>query len=142
MRTGAPSATAKPSQRRVMRRWSTGTVLLLGPVLALGSAPVTAHHSFAMFDKHRTDRIEGTVTRFEWTNPNVRIEVAAPGPQGAKVTYKIESASINMLMRNGWRYNSMQTGDRITAMFNPFRNGRPGGLLREVMLANGTRLGG
>jgi len=149
MSVGIRAARTTPS-RPVHPRRRDGSVarfpklcpLLLMSGLLSASVPAAAHHSITMFDKHRTARVEGAVTRFEWANPHVYIEVAAPGPRDTKITYRIESASINMLMRYGWRYDSMRTGDRITAVFNPLKNGRPGGLLLEVTLANGTRLKG
>ena len=48
-------------------------------VAALGAAPgVRAHHSFAPFDLANPITIEGTVTKFEFTNPHAYLYVMTP----------------------------------------------------------------
>ncbi|MBG6120531.1 MULTISPECIES: DUF6152 family protein [unclassified Sphingobium] len=142
MRTKFLPAEARPFWPGRTHRRTPCPLVLAGLALMLATAPAAAHHSFVMFDKHRTVQIEGAVKRFEWTNPHVYIEVTTDGPRGEKVVYKLESASINMLTRHGWRSNSMRIGDSISATFNPLKTRRPGGLLLDVTLANGTRLKG
>lgn len=116
--------------------------LLLAAVLGSVAAPAVAHHSFAMFDKGRTTTIEGFVRRLAWTNPHVYIDVDVTDKQGATAQYRIESASINILMRQGWKFGSIKAGDRVTIVFNPLKSGLPGGLLIEVTLPNGAVLKG
>ena len=56
-------------------------IKLLGALAAaamMGSLPVSAHHSFAMFDRQAELWIEGTVTEFQWTNPHTFIQVSVP----------------------------------------------------------------
>src|SRR5690348_14911307 len=36
----------------------------------VAAQPVSAHHSFAMFDTAKRVTLSGTVTGFEWTNPH------------------------------------------------------------------------
>ena len=112
--------------------------LLLAAVLGSVAAPALAHHSFAMFDKGRTTTIEGVVRRLAWTNPHVLIDIDVTDKQGGTARYRIESASINILMRQGWKVGSIKVGDRVTIVFNPLKSGLPGGLLIEVTLPNGT----
>jgi hypothetical protein len=117
-------------------------LLLFAAVLGFVTSPAAAHHSFAMFDKGKVTRIEGVVKQFAWTNPHVLIDINVPDKQGGTARYRIESASINILMRQGWKAGSIKPGDRITIVFNPLKSGLPGGLLVEVTLANGAVLKG
>ena len=71
-------------------------------VLLAGAAPISAHHSFAVFDHTRTVTVTGTVTRFQWTNPHGFLELDYTGADGRTKHYTIELTSINMLSRAGW----------------------------------------
>ena len=39
----------------------------------LAGAPVSAHHSFAMFDNKQSLTLAGTVKEFQWTNPHLSV---------------------------------------------------------------------
>jgi hypothetical protein len=117
-------------------------LLLLAAVLGAVTSRAAAHHSFAMFEKEKVTSIEGVVRKFAWTNPHVIIDIDVPDKQGGTARYRIESASINILMRQGWRVGAIKPGDRIMIVFNPLKSGQPGGLLIEAKLANGTLLKG
>lgn len=117
-------------------------LLFFAAIAGCVTVPAAAHHSFAMFDKGKMTSIDGVVRQFAWTNPHVLIDVDAPGKQGGTARYRIESASINILMHQGWKVGSIKAGDRITVVFNPLKSGLPGGLLITVTLANGAVLKG
>jgi len=126
----------------MIHRNNSAIPLLLAAVLGSVAAPAVAHHSFAMFDKGKMTTIEGVVSRLAWTNPHVLIDIDVIDKQGQTAQYRIESASINILMRQGWKVGSIKAGDRITIVFNPLKSGLPGGLLIEATLPNGTVLRG
>src|SRR3954451_12885240 len=109
-------------------------------VLALGSR-LAAHHSFAMFDSVHKTTISGTVTRFEWTNPHVFIELDVPGSNGELKHWSVELGSPSILQRSGWKYSDVKPGHKITAIVNPLRDGRPGGMLYRLTLADGSMRG-
>ena len=112
--------------------------LLLAAVLAL---PLAAHHSFAMFDTAKPITISGVVTSFEWTNPHAYIEIDVPGTGGRKPTHwTVELGSTSILMRAGWRFNTLKKGDKVSALISPLRNGEPGALLNRITLADGRVL--
>ena len=108
--------------------------------LVAGNTFLFAHHSFAMFDTANPITISGVVTAFEWTNPHVYIEVDVADGQATK-HWAIELGSPSILMRGGWKFNTIKKGDRITAVVSPLRNGEPGSLLNRVTLADGRVLG-
>ncbi len=110
-------------------------------LLAAGlAAPVFAHHSFAMFDTAKPVTIEGVVTSFEWTNPHAYIEVDVPGATSGQAHWSIELGSPSILMRAGWKFNTLKKGDKVTAVVSPLRNGEPGSLLNRITLADGRVL--
>ena len=107
-----------------------------------GATPALAHHSFAMFDKNTRQSIQGTVARFEWTNPHVFIIVDVPDENGGNKRYSIECSSVNMLARAGWKPHALKAGERIAVEFYPLKNGQAGGLLEAVTRADGRVLKG
>jgi hypothetical protein len=116
------------------------------PILTIamiaGALPAAAHHSFAMFDKSKEKSVAGVVERLAWTNPHVMIDIEVPNKQSRNTRYRIESASVNILMRQGWKVGAIKPGDRVTIVFNPLRNGQAGGLLVKVIRADRSELKG
>lgn len=106
------------------------------------ACPVRAHHSFAMFDKNRVVTVKGVVSKVEWANPHVFIFVEASDGKGGKVKHAVECNSPNVLMRTGWKPGTVKAGDPISIDIYPLRDGRPGGLLDQVTLADGKKLKG
>ena len=93
--------------------------LIAGLGCCLGGALVAnAHHSFAaQFDRNDTVEFTGTVTDVEWTNPHARFYVEGPDPamnEDAPVQWNIELVSANVLMRQGWRHDTLKIGDVVT----------------------------
>jgi len=123
---------------RITRRMFAS--LAAAMVLAIASV-ADAHHSFAMFDKNRLLTVSGVVGKVEWTNPHVFIYVDSPGRSGP-VRYSMECGSISILTRAGWKISTAKVGDPIQVQYYPLKNGKPGGLLEQVKLKNGTVLKG
>ncbi|MGB6452771.1 MAG: DUF6152 family protein [Steroidobacteraceae bacterium] len=119
--------------RRVAARWASVLAVAL-----TAAWPAFAHHSFAMFDHDHQIKLKGTVKYFQWTNPHVYILLAAIQPSGGPPkNYTIECANPGILDRVGWKWNMIKVGDTITTIIAPLRSGQPGGLLKEVTLADG-----
>ena len=108
-------------------------------MLALG-AVAQAHHSFAMFDMSKTVSFKGTIKELQWTNPHVWIELDVQ-ENGAPVTYPFEGAAIAVLKRVGWTKDSVKAGDVVTVVGHPYKNGKPGGSIDHLVLADGRTLG-
>jgi hypothetical protein len=103
--------------------------------LAAGAA--SAHHSFAMYDSEHQIKLNGTVNKFDWANPHVYIELESSGADGNAKTFLIECASPGILDRVGWKFNMIKPGDKITVIVAPLKTGEPGGLLKQITLADG-----
>ena len=104
------------------------------------AGPALAHHSFSMFDNEHQTKIEGTVTKFEWTNPHVYIQLAVSEAGGVK-NYTVECANPGILNRVGWKFNVVKPGDKVKMVVAPLRdNPTGGGLLHEMVLPDGRVL--
>ena len=108
---------------------------------ALLALPLSAHHSFVMFDTNAQVTVKGTVTSFEWTNPHAYIEVDATAADGKAKHWSVELGSPSILTQSGWKHTTLKKGDNVTLQINPLKNGDPGGLLIQAPLPNGTTLG-
>lgn len=101
--------------------------------LTVSGVPAASHHSFSMFDQTKEVRLSDTVvTRFEWTNPHVFVIVRT-----GSTTYTLECSSPNLMVHQGWKHNTITVRTKIDIVFHPLRNGRPGGMLKAVVLPGG-----
>lgn len=68
---------------------------------AFAAAPVIAHHSWSTDYKINDPEVEisGVVTRLEWKNPHVRMEVTSDAGKPSARTWQIESTSVAQLLR-------------------------------------------
>jgi hypothetical protein len=112
----------------------------IGLAVAAWPQVLVAHHSFAMFDTAKPVTLAGVVTAFEWTNPHAYIELDVPDPGGGVTHWTIELGSTSILMRAGWKFNTLKKGDKVTALVSPLRNGEPGSLLSRLTLPDGRVL--
>ncbi len=104
--------------------------------LAVSSGAASAHHSGAMYDAKTKTTILGTVTDFQWANPHAWIRIETLDPATKKQTlWVFESQGTNQLTRAGWRRDSLKPGDQATIVFNPLRDGEPGGRIVSVSVS-------
>jgi len=126
-----------------MRMHTTGASLgLVGLAVLLAGGSVLGHHSFAAFDMEKTASLTAVVKEVQWVNPHVWIQLMVTDASGKAVEWSIEANSPSSMSRRGWKPKTLKAGDRITVMMHPMRDGRPGGSLVSVVLADGTALGG
>ncbi|MEO5597639.1 MAG: DUF6152 family protein [Novosphingobium sp.] len=114
--------------------------LALAVAVGAISVPALAHHSFAMFDQTRiAQKPKVTVAEFRFTNPHSFVVVNVQ--EGSLVTrYVFECSSVNMMSRAGWKFNTLKAGDKVDVAFYPLRNGKPGGMLKTIKVADGRTL--
>lgn len=108
--------------------------------LAAMAVPALAHHSFAMFDMKKDVTTEGVVTDFRWTNPHSWMHLDITDKDGTKTNWALEMTSPNNLVLGGWRRSSLKPGDKVTVTYHPLLNGKSGGSLVKVVLADNTTL--
>ena len=108
------------------------SVAALAAVMLTAAMPLTAHHSFSMYDMAKTVIVEGEVVRFVWQAPHSHIflKVAAqPGKPDTGGEYDMEGPAPNILSRQGWNKLSMRAGDKVTLVAHPLRANEKGGAL-------------
>jgi len=112
------------------------TIALTG-VLIGAVAPARAHHSFAMFDFTKEVTLTGTISKFDWTNPHTFVWIDVVNSEGKVETWAAEGQSPNYLGRRGWSKDTIKPGDKVTLVLNPLRDGRTGGMFRNMTLPGG-----
>jgi len=105
------------------------------------AATANAHHSFAMFDRNRTEKIAGTVKEFELINPHGWLRIVVPDANGVQNEWSMELGGPGQLERSGWTQNAVHPGDKVVVQIHPLRDGSYGGQLISVILPNGQVLG-
>ena len=116
--------------------------MMAGIALLAFSTPAYVHHSGAMFDPSKEQTLTGIVQEFIWANPHCSFKVEVTDTQGKSEIWAIEMNGPQNLMHQGWKRSTLKSGDKVTAVVHPLRDGKPGGLYVSVTLADGTVLKG
>jgi len=115
--------------------------LIAGVGLILGAVPLAAHHSFeAEYDFNKTLKVTGTVTKVEWMNPHARFYVDVTDDSGKVTNWNFELGPIVILVRNGWRKDSLKPGDQVTVEGFLAKDGDALANARRVTLPDGRRV--
>lgn len=106
------------------------------------AAPVSAHHSFAMFDKAKEIELKGaTVKDWQWTSPHTWLYVVVPNGTANPDKYSLEGGNPGLMRRLGFQKGSITPGDKITIYVSPLLSGEKGGAINAVTLPDGKMLG-
>jgi hypothetical protein len=106
----------------------------------LGIASTQAHHSFSMFDQKTEMLLTGVVERWAFSNPHAWLYIKVKDDAGNEVEWGFEGNAPPSLVRNGITGRTFQPGDVVSVMFSPLVDGRPGGAMCWVKVADGTYL--
>lgn len=117
----------QPSRKR---RASLAALLLW-----FAGADALAHHSFGEFDQQNAVELEGTLTRIEWQNPHVHLELTTG--QGV---WRLESAGTNLLTRMGIDKERLALGERVRVAAYPSRQKPRYAYTANLLKADGTEL--
>ena len=106
--------------------------------------PLLAHHSFeAEYDFNKQIKITGTVTKMEWMNPHAHFFVDVKDDTGKVTNWNFELGAIPVLLKQGWRKDSLKIGDTVTVEgFLPKDGTKAMGNARRVTLPDGRRVFG
>jgi len=90
-------------------------LVAVGIALLSTTAAAGAHHGFSSeYDEKKPVELTGVVTKLEWTNPHARFYIDVKDATGEVTNWNFEMASPNVLMRNGWKPNTLKVGDQVT----------------------------
>ena len=107
----------------------------------VATAGLDAHHSFAAFDRTKEVTVTGIVKEVQWNNPHAWIQVIATDAKGKQTEWGFECGSPNMMARTGWSRTTVKSGDKVTIVANPLKDGRPNASLVRITLPDGRVLG-
>ena len=110
----------------------------------LFALPLLAHHSFeAEYDFNKQIKLTGTVTKMEWMNPHAHFYVDSKDEGGAVTHWNFELGAIPVLLKQGWRKDSLKIGDQVTVEGFLAKDGTKGmANARRVVLPDGRRVFG
>ena len=113
-------------------------LILLCAFLITGVA-VQAHHAVAgVYDLNKEIVLEGRLKKLNFTNPHASIELSVPDKKvkGKIVEWKLTTASVQTLTREGINKSSMKPGEILKVTVLPAKNGNPAGFIRNLQLGD------
>jgi len=119
------------------------SIYMAGLTLFAAAVPLLAHHSFAAeYDANKPIKITGIVTKVEWMNPHARFYVDVKGADGKVTNWNFELGAIPVLLKQGWRKNSLKPGDEVTVDGLAAKDSSNSASTRSVKLPDGRRVFG
>ena len=93
--------------------------------LAVASAPIFAHHSFATYYfEEDSIEVEGDVVEFQYRNPHAFLQVAGQDAFGKPTIWTAEWASASRLDRDGITKTTLRPGDSVRIWGSPSRDAK------------------
>jgi hypothetical protein len=103
--------------------------------------PLAAHHTASTLYTEKLVTVKGTVKSWLWSNPHCLLTFDVRGDDGQVVLWRAETQAPNTAYTEGYRANTFKPGDEVTVTMRAAVSGGPFGLLAQVVLADGTKLG-
>ena len=119
-----------------MKKYSMLTCLAASLLAATNL--VSAHHSFAQFNPDIQRVISGEVARWAFNNPHSWLYLNVENDDGTTTLWSFEGSGPVNLIRRNIDGNTFKPGDQLTFMYCPMRDGRPGGHLGWIKMADGS----
>ena len=118
------------------------TNVLAGAAITAMAWAAHAHHSGAAYDGTKTLRIEGVVETWRFANPHSSLQIRAADGAGNAILWSFEGQPAGMLTPQGYRRNTFEPSAHVTVVYNPMKDGKPGGgRLVGAILRDGSTVG-
>ena len=118
-----------------MKTRTAGLIVLCGFLMV--GAGLEAHHAVAgVYDLNKEVVLEGRLKKLNFTNPHASIELTVPNKDGTFTEWKLTTASITTLTREGINKTSIKPGEILKVTILPARNGNPAGFIRNLQLGD------
>lgn len=115
-------------------------LLALAIGLLLFCGPLVAHHGSQGYDFSKRVTLKGTVARFVWANPHSQIFLDVKDDKGNVVNWAVELNNPGNLVRLGWTHVALKSGDEVTLILNPGKEGKSVGICADVLFPDGRKL--
>ncbi len=118
-----------------MHSRSAWRLVIIAAAVVAGAVPLPAQLPFAAtYDDDRQVRLEGPITRIEWSNPRAYLFVDVRDAQGAVGNWAVEIGNPLDLERDGWKRTAVRLGDVVTVDGVPARGVARRAFARSVTL--------
>ena len=113
-------------------------LIVLCAFLTTGVAVRADHAVAGVYDLNKEIVLEGRLKKLNFTNPHASIELEVPDKKikGKIVEWKLTTASVQTLTREGINKSSMKPGEILKVTVLPAKNGNPAGFIRELQLGD------
>ena len=102
--------------------WKTVGILTVLLGFMSMTAPLSAHHSRAMFDVSELISVEGVVTSVQWKNPHMWVTLDVPGPNGTTESWGFEGSGAASMVAAGISPQILKVGNRVKIIAHPPRD--------------------
>lgn len=110
--------------------------LFLWLLCSLCSMSFAHHGTGGIYDMEKSVTLKGSVTMFKFVNPHVLVYFDVQDKKGV-VNWTGEGPSVNNWTRKGWSRTSLKAGDPVTVTLFPAKNGKPEGVVHNIVTATG-----
>jgi len=122
------------------RGWRAYVGLTALGLAALLCGSASAHHSLtAEFDTRKILTLTGVVSRVQWANPHIYVDLDVKDAAGKGATWHLECVPVAMARKAGMNMKMlMGNGERVTVEAFPARDGTPHlGFLAKITYPDG-----
>ena len=123
------------NRERSMRVVLTVTLLLI-------SIPLLAHHGASEYDMTKIVSLRATVIELQYVNPHTLLTFSVKDDSGKAMEWQGELPSPNLLSRRGWSRSILKSGDQVTIIGAPAKNGERGMQVKKLVFPDGHELPG